>query len=57
MSGPLVASINCAQCENATFLLLQIENDFHIVCTQCGYICILQDSINQLKAVKQELGD
>ena len=49
MSDLLVASINCQQCENAKFLVVQIENDLHLICVKCGYIANVQDTlVNQL---------
>ncbi len=53
----LIASISCSECKSAKFLIIQIENDLHLICIECGYISNVQETIvNQLKNAKKELG-
>jgi len=56
MNNPVIVSINCAECHNAKFLVIQIENDLYLACISCGYMCNIQETIvNQLSAAKKEL--
>jgi hypothetical protein len=51
----VVANLNCSECHNPKFFILQIENDLYTLCLKCGHIAILHDIIGELKLAKKEL--
>ena len=55
--SPLIATFSCAECNNANMIIVQIDNDLHILCSSCGNICNFQEAVNQLEAAKKELGE
>jgi len=52
-----IATIQCAKCEYANFILVQVNNKIHIICSECGYPCEFDDQIKQLKTARSELGE
>lgn len=51
----IIASFSCVQCKKGKFLILQIENELNIVCTNCAYITNIEETWEQLKQAKKEL--